>query len=267
MNKIIAALAICLISFNASAVEDPRPGRLDSRIKQFEYKEGQVYRVQARYYHSSLIMLGETEKIVHIDAGDSGAWQIHPVNNYISIKPMLEQADSNMNVLTEDSETGEVRPYVFELIAEKAPSVQDESSTFMLKFVYPEKELKKRMAQMERTKKVKSAEVISDRRISADEWNMDYSYAGSKHLVPVRTFDDGEFTYFQFPEKMDTPAVFLVDENGNEALVNFHLTDKYLVVQRTGQQFILRDGDRATCIFNDSYKNSGDETKMKAAEV
>lgn len=49
------------------------------------------------------------------------------------------------------------------------------------------------------------------------------------------------------------PAVFSVDENGNERLVNFNLQGQYLVVSGVGSQFTLRDGDTATCIWNDAY--------------
>ena len=69
-------------------------------------------------------------------------------------------------------------------------------------------------------------------------------------------------TYFQFKKNDVTPAVFAVDESGNESLVNFTIQGQYLVVERIGRQFTLRDGKAATCIFNDSYKEeSGTQAK------
>ena len=35
--------------------------------------------------------------------------------------------------------------------------------------------------------------------------------------------------------------------------MNFTTQGPYLVVQRTGRQFTLRDGDISTCIFNEAY--------------
>jgi hypothetical protein len=49
------------------------------------------------------------------------------------------------------------------------------------------------------------------------------------------------------------PAVFAVDENGNERLVNFNVQGKYVVVSGLESQFTLRDGDTATCIFNETF--------------
>lgn len=266
MKSIILAVSITLLSSSALAVQEARSGRLDDRIKHVEYQRGQVYKVDSHYYQSSLIMFSRDEKIIHLDAGDAAAWQINPINNYISIKPIMEKADSNLNVLTENKVTGEVRPYVFELVAERAKNVKDDSSTFMLEFTYPQDELREKMAKMAQQDSREASEVVKHRRISAEDWNMDYTYAGSSNLVPIRSFDDGDFTYFQFPENMDTPAIFLVDEKGNESLVNFHVSEKYIVVQRTGAQFILRDGDRATCIFNNSYSNGAEQTTMHKAE-
>ena len=60
--------------------------------------------------------------------------------------------------------------------------------------------------------------------------------------------------------------MFLVDENKNESLVNYHVSDNYLVVQRLGKQFVLRDGDRVTCIFNKAFVVGG-ETVLKAEET
>ena len=84
-------------------------------------------------------------------------------------------------------------------------------------------------------------------------WNFNYSFSGHREQVPVKIFDNGTFTYFEFDDRTDTPAIFLVDNNQNESLVNGVRQGKYVVVHRVGQQFTLRNGDVVTCIFNDSF--------------
>ena len=120
---------------------------------------------------------------------------------------------------------------------------------------------------MKRERVIEDTEVVVNRKTAATDWNLEYSYAGNTTLVPVRTFDDGEFTYFQFPSKIDTPAIFLVDDDKGESLLNYHVSGKYVVVQRLGKQFILRDGEKATCIFNDNFDGRGEDTVMKLASV
>jgi len=260
--------AVLLLSFTtAYAVSNPRNGRLDPRIKHVEYQEGQVYRIHTHYLQETLVYLSEQEKIVHVGAGDSLAWQITPIQNYLSIKPVLDKADTNLNILTEHIETGAIRSYVFELNAGDTHGVSHFSGTFLMKFTYPEDELAKRIKELEskrakeeRREEKDAALLVSRKKISADEWNLEYSYAGNTSIVPVRTFDDGEFTYFQFPTNIDYPAIFLVHEDGTESIVNFHVSDKFLVVHKVGRQFILRDGSKATCIYNNNFIIRNEET-------
>jgi len=263
MKKLLTTIVLVLIAGNALAVQPPRDGRVDPRIKQAEYREGQVYRIHAHYLQDSLIMFSEDEKIIHIGTGDPIAWSLTPVNNYLSIKPIEKKADTNLNVLTKNLVTGKVRPYVFELNASNSNSIKNRSGTFMMKFNYPEDALRERMITLSKIKmREKPKQLESKQGTDAKDWNLNYSYSGSDLLVPIRTFDDGKFTYFEFPKKIDTPAIFLVDSEKNESLINYHVSGNYIVVQRTGKQFILRDGKIATCIYNDSYNPRPEGTKL-----
>ena len=261
---------ILLLSFvSAHAVSQPRNGRLDPRIKHVQYQDGQVYQIHTHYLQETLVYLSEEEKIVHVGVGDSLAWQITPIQNYLSIKPVLEKADTNVNILTEHAETGAIRSYVFELNAHETHGVENKSGTFLMKFSYPEDELAKRIKELEtqrareeRKEEEDAALLVSRKKIAAEEWNLEYSYAGNTSIVPVRTFDDGEFTYFQFQSKVDFPAIFLVNEDGSESIVNFHVSDKYVVVHKIAKQFILRDGSKATCIYNNGL-NVNEQTILK----
>jgi type IV secretion system protein VirB9 len=247
-------LIISLSFTQAYAAKEPRNGRLDSRVKHVEYREGQVYKVHAHYLQDSLIILSKDEEIIHVGAGDKIAWQITPIQNYISLKPILEKADTNLNILTKHVTTGVVRSYAFELNAGETHDINNKSATFQMKFSYPEDELNKRIIALALKTEREKAEVVIGRKTAAEDWNLEYSFSGDTDLVPVRTYDDGEFTFFQFPIGINRPAIFLVNDDGTESIVNFHERGKFTVVQRVGAQFILRDGSKATCIFNDTYQ-------------
>ena len=262
MKKSILLITLLMAALNVQAAKAPRDGALDSRIKKLEYRSDQVYKLHTHYLQDTLIMFDENETIMHLGAGDPVAWQIVPVSNYLSVKPIEDKADTNLNILTKHNITGAVRSYSFELNAGEAKSVKDKSSSFMVKFSYPEDELKLKLAALSQQKRQRKTEVVAGRKTSADQWNMDYTYAGHESSAPVRVFDDGEFTYFQFPKNIDVPAIFLVDEYNNESLVNHHVSGKYIVVQRIGGQFILRDGKKATCIFNKAYGAQNEQTML-----
>jgi type IV secretion system protein VirB9 len=264
MNTVIIALCLALPLSSAFAATQPREGRLDPRVKQVEYQEGQVYQVHAHYLQTTMITFADDEEIVHVSMGDPVAWSPQTVNNYIALKPLLEKADTNMNLLTKNITTGKIRAYVFELKAQETHSIAHRSGTFMMTFSYPQDDLRKQMEALSTQQKKANVEVVLGRKTAAQDWNMEYTYAGSQALVPVRVFDDGMFTYFKFPKKMDTPALFLVADDNSESLVNFHVKGEYMVVQRTGRQFILRDGIKATCIFNTAYRRRDEGTVLQA---
>ena len=85
-----------------------------------------------------------------------------------------------------------------------------------------------------------------------ESYNWSYSWAGDQRSKPVRIFDDGKFTYLQFADGQPLPAIFAVDENGEESLVNSHQRGQFTVVERREAQFSLRDGKFVTCIFDDT---------------
>lgn len=246
----------------ANAAQAPRASALDSRIKVIEYRDSQVYSVRANEFQDTLIVFSPAEEVTHLGAGDPLAWTMKPMGNYLSIKPILEKPDTNLNVLTTNSETGKVRSYSFELLGRSASSVHDPEGTWQLRFSYPEDELAKLIAANAVANKERSASVVPDRKTSAEQWNMEYTFSGNTDLVPVRAFDDGEFTYLQFPEKIGVPAIFEVDDEKNETLVNYHVKGKYIVIQKIAKQYILRNGNKATCIFNGGY-NPGEPTVLK----
>jgi type IV secretion system protein VirB9 len=242
---------ILLFSCNfAIAVSDPDAGRKDPRIKHLAYSQNEVFRINAHYGRTSHITFDQDEEILLVDTGDAIAWDITPVNNHLIIKPTEHEADTNMNILTNK------RIYHFELIAHESKSIGDSTQTFAINFFYPQDILQKQIHKQQQVKRQSQIEVVPNRKINPANWNWQYSRKGSDQISPKQVWDDGEFTYFQFSHEIEVPAIFIVDDEKNESLVNYHTeTGKnrshFIVVERTAKQFILRSGVYATCIFND----------------
>lgn len=83
--------------------------------------------------------------------------------------------------------------------------------------------------------------------------NLAYTYRGDDGLRPLSTFDDGTHTYFSFPDHIDAPAIFAVNDAQEESVVNYHVRGNYIVVNSIERQFTLRDGNAVTCIYNKKY--------------
>jgi len=264
MRKLLltAALACCIAS-PAMAGKDPRDGSADARVKTITYHDTDVFRITAHYGFSTVIEFDASEDIETISLGDSQAWQtIKPSRgNLLFIKPLEESANTNMTVVTDK------RIYTFELTAQASVSHKSSNLSFRIRFVYPEQ------IDMQLAAISKSKNNGFDRKdfipsaVAPEDWNFDYSYAGDKNLRPKRAFDDGVFTYFQFNKRGKIPAVFAVDAKGNESIVNYSIQGKYLVVESLSSQFTFRDGDIATCIFNNAYEEIEYETMEYTLKV
>ena len=261
-NYLLVGVAILsLMATPALADKTARSGAADARIKSFTYSQNDVYYLKGHYGFTTVLEFSSKERVESIAIGDSDAWQVIPGSrkNLIYIKPLEQNAETNMTILTSK------RIYTFELAASKATSPKANDLTFRVKFKYPEEETLE-LASFG-NKPAGKYDPLDGADASA--WNFDYSYAGDKNLRPKRVFDDGTFTYFDFKKPDVTPAVFSVDEQGNESLVNFNVEGSYIVVNSIGRQFTLRDGDSATCIFNDAYpKEKGKQSSpVPIAEI
>lgn len=266
MKNLLLTLVFCLFSANSFATTVPLDTKKDSRVKVFTYSEGDVYKVAAHYGVSTYIRFSEEEEIKHISLGDSISWELAPINNGLFIKPIEKRADTNMTIITNRF------IYNFELTA-KTRSIKDKHQTFFVKFRYPQDVLiaamaaaKAKEAQQKEEEAYQAEEISSDHKTSPEDWNLNYSKKGDEDIAPIHVFDDGTFTYFQFPEKLSVPAIFMVDSEQQESLINFHQKGKYIVVQRIGQQFMLRSGNKATCIYNEAFAARIEPSKLKEKE-
>ena len=88
--------------------------------------------------------------------------------------------------------------------------------------------------------------------------------AHSHEIAPVRVFDNGRFTYFKFPNNREIPAVYSVyrddpddDDAVQEAVVNSHIENGYLIVHGVYPEFRLRSGNGVVGVYNETYFGGG----------
>ena len=76
-------------------------------------------------------------------------------------------------------------------------------------------------------------------------------------LREVLVFDDGRFTYLRFANNREVPAVFHVQGDGSEALVNVRMEGDLLVVDRVSRRLMLRAGNAVVGLWNESFDPDG----------
>lgn len=244
MRKLIfLVLMVIFIAPSANAVQVPRIVGSEKRFRVYVYNPNEVYRYVGYYLYQSYIEFEESETVVNISMGDSTAWQMQVLGNKLFLKPILPYADTNMTLMTNK------RIYHFELDATDARIANDDNILFYVKFMYPDSQGDRNLVTFS-TKKVRddypNMEDIS-------RYNFNYEFSGTPSIAPIKIFDDGEFTYIEFPNKnTEIPAIFAVNNGGYEELVNFRVVEEYVVLERVGSQFTLRSGNDIVCIYNNS---------------
>lgn len=236
----LSLVITAFISGEANATSDSRSLPIDHRVHVISYQPDQVYKMDGHYRYQSAIEFEKDEEIRTISMGDSTAWLINPSAHRLFLKPVEQDATTNMTLLTNK------RVYLFELHAREAADIDDPNMVFIMRFVYSDK--------TEGPGSHSYLDAVPEPDVEGDptKYNTSYTISGSDEVAPLRIFDDGEFTYFQFADKnAEVPAFYWVDKDNNEALINYRTRGNYIVVERVSSRFTLRHGNEVVCVFNE----------------
>jgi type IV secretion system protein VirB9 len=236
-RRVVVGLILCITASAAHSEALPRPGRTDSRVRDVVYNRDNVTAIDASYGTSTMIELQPDEKIETLALGDSIAWKVEPnrKGDIIFVKPVDKNAVSNLNVVTDK------RIYSFLLRSNTRPP---SGQIYAVRFRFPDEEASARL--LAEAKARAATPNLKDLNIA--NANSDYGYKGSSVNKPVAVFDDGTKTWFRF--EGETPAIYIVDADRNESLVNFRTEGPYVIVDKVSPQWTLRNGKESTCIFN-----------------
>ncbi|MCX2694500.1 P-type conjugative transfer protein VirB9 [Pseudomonas sp. DCB_CB] len=263
MKKLVLLAALLMPAISLAEVVPPK-GMADARVRVVDYNSMNVVRLITFYGVSTHVEFGADEQIEDVALGDAQAWQAVPRGRHLFIKPAAEKADTNLTVVTSK------RVYQFALTVRKKnlndpEAWKDPNIIFSLSFRYPSEELEKRIAQEQneerKRKKAADKKTIRDSFASAPkaigEENVDYWVAGSDEVSPVAAKDNGQFMYLTFATGQSIPAVYSVDDFGNEALIPKHVEDNVFIVHKVYRKLIIRRGNYIACIVNKAYSSFG----------
>lgn len=237
----------------------PSPGQDDARVRVVDYNPMNVVKLVTFFGVSSHVQFAENETILDVAIGDDLAWNIKPRGNHLFIKPKAANADTNVTVITNK------RTYQFALVV-TSRSTKDTSAwadpklIFSLIFRYPLDELRAAEADVKIENAKSKVLEIKKNLLAASKaaTNFDYWVAGSEEISPSEASDDGLFIFLKFDQSIDMAAVFSVDSEGNESIINTNVIDSnIIVVQRRVEKLILRKGSYVASIINRSFYKNG----------
>lgn len=241
-----AFLFTACVTFGSLTLADQRPRSLAStpHIKEIIYDPNGVHMYTGFFGYQSSIVFEDGEVIGTISMGDSTGWQFSTHDNRLFLKPIEDNSTTNVTILTNK------RVYHFIFTGKEARDVDDPELAYEVRFRYPAHSISTQNAGIVGVQGNNQEGTEFD--IGKSQYlNFEYKLSGYDSIKPLKVFDDGKFTYMQFPGiNTDLPAVFLVDSQGYEALVNYHISGRYIVIQEVAARFTLRHGSNYVCVFN-----------------
>ncbi|KQN04358.1 hypothetical protein ASE85_04705 [Sphingobium sp. Leaf26] len=194
----------------------PQPSPGDPRIQTVDYDADQVVRLPLQMGFALSIEFAADERIENVAIGESAGWQVTPNKraDHLFIKPTEGAVDTNLIVLTD------ARRYSFLL----APGSAIGISPYIVRFRY--------------------AGIDMAQPTIVSESHATYRVKGAKELIPTEMSDDGLATMIRWPAEVAIPAVYAVDDQGDETLINGAMRDGAFVVDSIAPRFVFRSGKR-----------------------
>lgn len=231
---------LCLTS-TIMALDTPKASTYDPRIRRITYNPWDVIQIEAVVGIATHLVVEAGEEYLTHAFGDAAAWTFAYQLNHYFIKPIAEDASTNLTIITNK------RTYYLRL--HYNPS-QDAKAMYGVKFVYPETNWQ-----------VKQDSLVEQRfNTPVASYNLSYTMSGDLDLAPVNVWDNHQFTYFKFASQADLPGIYYVDTEGGESIVNRHTAgeaNNIIVVHKVSPRWVLRLGHRALAIYNEAYSRQG----------
>jgi type IV secretion system protein VirB9 len=216
MRALVAGLAATLLAWSpASSEVAPKPGQVDPRLQVVDYDPDQIVALKVAFGYSLTVELAPDERIETVTLGNSAVWQVTANHDadHLFIKPMQGAVDTNLTVLTDE------RTYNFIL---KPVAFADPTIGYFLRFNYG-------------PTPTASSSPTGPHSV--------YRLGGAKRLRPLSISDDGRSTSLVWGADAPTPAIFIVNDRGQESLINGAMQGDRYVIDGVGEKLVFRLGD------------------------
>ena len=204
------------LALPATAQVRPMTGPGDPRLQTAVYDPNQVVQLAVAPGYQLTLVLEASEAVETVALGEAGGWQVTPSKrgDALFIKASGGARQTNMSVVTA------TRTYMFELIPATGPS---NDVPYRVQFTYPQASQPPAQVQV----------VEGDGR---------YRLSGRRAIQPSAMSDDGVRTYIEWAPDQALPAVFMLDDAGQEMPADGHVRDGRYTIDGIRQRYIFRLG-------------------------
>jgi len=267
---VIGAAVISLaLHTPALAVEYPKAGNLDNRIRYVPYESGNVVDIWTAPGAAMAIEFAPQEVVQQVVESDSAFLQAKPAGNFVFFKPMGILSAQPVVIVTKKPD-GTLRRYTFQFETVQSKLGIGANVDYTIVFTYPEQAAEDRLAA-ERAAKARAEQEAARARLAeaadgmetdaatsrAGHQNYRYIARGDRVLAPVEVCDDGDSTVFVFPGNQRIPAIFRIDPDGKEATAQTSVHGDTVVATGTAPEWVLRDGRTVLDVYDLAYNPIG----------
>jgi type IV secretion system protein VirB9 len=240
----------------------------DPRLRNVVYDASSVVTVYAKRGVTTHVLLDTTERIEFVATGvgsecvrEEDSWCVIAPRNgtQLFVKPKSTASGGNNIAIATDRRAYSLRFVVVGDADAREP-------VYRLTYIYPQRPSQATPspapAQLpEVIPEPREADLLQLRLSQSPQLvNGEYSIAVGKRsedIAPTMVWDDGRFTYFQFPNNRELPAVFQVNADAQESVVNARMEGDFLVADRVAREFYLRLGKAVVRVWNEAFDLDG----------
>ncbi len=210
-------LILMLFGHPAWAQIRPSPGNGDVRLQTVMFDPEQIVRLDVASGYQLMVSFATGERIETIAVGDSTAWQVstNKRGDHLFIKIVQPSEGTNLTVITD------ARVYSFELA--RAPYAGGDLP-FKVQFIYPEA--------------TKAVTVEASETTEAGLYR--YRLSGARAIRPSAIGEESGNTVIEWLPKTPLPAIFRLDDDGGETLVNGEMQEGRFIVSGLPTKLIFR---------------------------
>ena len=243
------AAAVIAFSLAARAQAEflPVRGKLDPRIRTVIFERDQVYRLYGFVGYALDLVFAPRERFVGLSAGDPEALIYSAHGNVLTLRPKALSVATNITVTTSRHR------YYFAYTSSDHSPRNDVHVMYAVRFIYPES-----ASKAHGPTPAERVNTALTRAEQAPPVNRDYWYCGSAALRPIAASDDGIETRLTFGARRELPAIFVLNADGSESLVNFSMHHGVVVIERIARRFVLRRGKLEGLIVNKGFAGAGE---------
>ncbi len=248
----IPILLTLLAAALPAAAQQPKEDAPFLRVPAAQDGDDRVHAIRARVRHTTVIVLPAGERILDFVAGDSEYWHLTGAANVAYLKPLAEDAATNIALVCESGriysflveEHGEDPPHLV-IRVESGADAAGMSGAGAPAFVARSEVAAYREMAAEAVEAARGARAAAEAEIEAfrasypERLRFEYRLARNADERPFLVeamWHDGRFTYLR-SRAQEAPALYEL-KDGESALVAFDLTEDGLYVAR----HVLGDG-------------------------